>query len=198
MKEKLTAIFANVKRAFDDLSEREQKLVIAMGSIALVMFVVLPMYLVGSSVAELEEDNAELSAVIAEIEASRKDLVRRKAEAELMLARYDKKAPPLGTFIEQEARKQGLSLKQVVDQPRQAMGDYTRRRVRVDMQKVSMRPILDLLTSLENSPYPVTIDRLQIDHPQEGDTFSIQIGLSTYDQTEPGEDEDEQPARGSR
>jgi type II secretory pathway component PulM len=196
VKEKLAPLLANVKRAFDDLSEREQKLVIAMSSIALAMLVVLPMYFVGSSVAELEDDNAELSAVIAEIESSRKELIRRKAEEELMLARYDKKAPPLGTFIEQEARKQQLALKQVVDQPREALGDYTRRRVRVDMQKVSMRPILELLASLENSPYPVTVDRLQIDHPQEGDVFNVQIGISTYDRTEPGEEDE--TARGTR
>lgn len=184
MKEKLAPLIANLKRAFDDLSEREKKLVIAMGSIAAAMATILPMYLVGSSVSELEEENAELSAVIAEIEASRKDLVKRKAEAELMMSRYDQKAPPLGTFIEQEARKQGLALQQVVDQPREALGDYTRRRVRVDLQKVSMRPILDLLVALENSPYPVTVDRLQIDHPQDGDSFSVQIGLSTYDRAE--------------
>jgi len=184
MKEKLAPLIANLKRAFDDLSEREKKLVVAMGSIAAAMAIILPMYLVGSSVAELEEENAELSAVIAEIEASRKDLVKRKAEAELMMSRYDQKAPPLGTFIEQEARKQGLALQQVVDQPREALGDYTRRRVRVDLQKVSMRPILDLLVALENSPYPVTVDRLQIDHPQDGDSFSVQIGLSTYDRAE--------------
>lgn len=184
MKEKLAPLIANLKRAFDDLSEREKKLVITMGSIAAAMAIILPMYLVGSSVAELEEENAELSAVIAEIEASRKDLVKRKAEAELMMSRYDQKAPPLGTFIEQEARKQGLALQQVVDQPREALGDYTRRRVRVDLQKVSMRPILDLLVALENSPYPVTVDRLQIDHPQDGDSFSVQIGLSTYDRAE--------------
>lgn len=184
MKEKLAPLIANLKRAFDDLSEREKKLVIAMGSIAAAMAIILPMYLVGSSVAELEEENAELSAVIAEIEASRKDLVKRKAEAELMMSRYDQKAPPLGTFIEQEARKQGLALQQVVDQPREALGDYTRRRVRVDLQKVSMRPILDLLVALENSPYPVTVDRLQIDHPQDGDSFSVQISLSTYDRAE--------------
>lgn len=184
MKEKLAPLIANLKRAFDDLSEREKKLVIAMGSIAAAMATILPMYLVGSSVSELEEENAELSAVIAEIEASRKDLVKRKAEAELMMSRYDLKAPPLGTFIEQEARKQGLALQQVVDQPREALGDYTRRRVRVDLQKVSMRPILDLLVALENSPYPVTVDRLQIDHPQDGDSFSVQIGLSTYDRAE--------------
>ncbi len=184
MKEKLAPLIANLKRAFDDLSEREKKLVITMGSIAAAMAIILPMYLVGSSVSELEEENAELSAVIAEIEASRKDLVKRKAEAELMMSRYDQKAPPLGTFIEQEARKQGLALQQVVDQPREALGDYTRRRVRVDLQKVSMRPILDLLVALENSPYPVTVDRLQIDHPQDGDSFSVQIGLSTYDRAE--------------
>lgn len=184
MKEKLAPLIANLKRAFDDLSEREKKLVVAMGSTAAAMAIILPMYLVGSSVSELEEENAELSAVIAEIEASRKDLVKRKAEAELMMSRYDQKAPPLGTFIEQEARKQGLALQQVVDQPREALGDYTRRRVRVDLQKVSMRPILDLLVALENSPYPVTVDRLQIDHPQDGDSFSVQIGLSTYDRAE--------------
>ena len=115
----------------------------------------------------------------------------------MMLSRYDKKAPPLGTFIEQEARKQELALQQVVDQPREAIGDYTRRRVRVDLQKVSMLPILGLLTSLENSPYPVTIDRLQIDHPQDGDSFSVQIGLSTYDRADPDE-AGEEPARGAR
>lgn len=199
MKEKLEALLTNIKRAFGDLSEREQKLVIGMSAIALAMVVILPMYSVGSAVAELEEQNAELSAVIASIESSRKELGRRKAEAELMLSRYEKKAPPLGTFIEQEARKQGLTLQQVVDQPKLAIGDYSRRRVRADLQKVSMLPILELLTSLANTSYPVTLDRLQIDHPQDGDSFNIQLGISAYDRLDDDEIEAEKPAaRGSR
>lgn len=192
---RLAPIMERLKRAYADLSEREQRLAMITGSVALAMIIILPMYSVGASVAEISEESRELSAAIAAIEAARSDLLRGQAEAELRAKRYEVKAPPLGTFIEQEARKQKLSLNQVVDQPRQTFGDYTRRGVRVDLRQVELFPILKLLEALENSPHAVSITRLQLDRQPNNETFTVQIGLTAYDR----EDEpDEAPARGGR
>lgn len=192
---KIAPLIERLRRAYEDLSEREQRLAMITGSIALIMIIVLPMYSVGASVAEISEESRELSSAIAALEGARGDLLRKQAEAELLEKRYEVKAPPLGTFIEQEARKQNLSLSQVVDQPRQTVGGYTRRGVRVDLRQVELFPILKLLESLENSPHAVSITRLQLDRPPNNDTFTVQIGLTAYDRED---DAAEAPARGGR
>lgn len=192
---KIAPLIERLRRAYEDLSEREQRLAMITGSIALIMIIVLPMYSVGASVAEISEESRELSSAIAALEGARGDLLRKQAEAELLEKRYEVKAPPLGTFIEQEARKQNLSLSQVVDQPRQTVGGYTRRGVRVDLRQVELFPILKLLESLENSPHAVSITRLQLDRPPNNDTFTVQIGLTAYERED---DAAEAPARGGR
>jgi len=193
---RITPLLMRVRRAYEDLSEREQRLAMITGVVALLMAIVLPMYSVGASVAEISEESRELSAAIAEIEAARADLLKKKAEAELLSKRYEVKAPPLGTFIEQEARKQNLSLNQVVDQPRQTIGEYTRRGVRVDLRQVEIYPILKLLEALVNSPHAVAITRLQLDRPANSETFTVQIGLTAYDRDD--ETEDSPSSRGGR
>lgn len=193
---RITPLLMRVRRAYEDLSEREQRLAMITGVVALLMAIVLPMYSVGASVAEISEESRELSAAIAEIEAARADLLKKKAEAELLSKRYEVNAPPLGTFIEQEARKQNLSLNQVVDQPRQTIGEYTRRGVRVDLRQVEIYPILKLLEALVNSPHAVAITRLQLDRPANSETFTVQIGLTAYDRDD--ETEDSPSSRGGR
>lgn len=192
---KIAPLIERLRRAYEDLSEREQRLAMITGSIALIMIIVLPMYSVGASVAEISEESRELSAAIAAVEAARGDLLRRQAEAELLAKRYEVKAPPLGTFIEQEARRQKLSLSQVVDQPRQTIGEYTRRGVRVDLRQVELFPILKLLEALENSSHAVSITRLQLDRPPNSETFTVQIGLTAYDLDD---EPDDAPARSGR
>lgn len=193
---RITPLLMRVRRAYEDLSEREQRLAMITGVVALLMAIVLPMYSVGASVAEISEESRELSAAIAEIEAARADLLKKKAEAELLSKRYEVNPPPLGTFIEQEARKQNLSLNQVVDQPRQTIGEYTRRGVRVDLRQVEIYPILKLLEALVNSPHAVAITRLQLDRPANSETFTVQIGLTAYDRDD--ETEDSPSSRGGR
>jgi hypothetical protein len=106
---------------------------------------------------------------------------RRTAET-----RYTHRTPPLGSFVEEEAKKHGLTIREVTDQPEKTAGSYHRRSVRASINDVGLTGIVDLLTGIVQSPYPVAIDHIQIEHYHPGDSYRVGIGVLTFDkQTKP-------------
>ena len=103
---------------------------------------------------------------------------RRNAEQ-----RYLNKTPPLGSFLESEAKKQGLTLQEVTDQPEKTVGRYLRRSVTVSLPQVALTPLIQLLSSIVESGHPVAIDQIQLDHYQPGDQFNVRLGILTFDKT---------------
>ncbi len=83
--------------------------------------------------------------------------------------------------MEAKAKEQGLTLQEVTDQPSKTNGKYTRRSVTVSLPQVALTPVIQLLSSIVESPYPVAIDHIQIDHFQPGDQFNVKLGVLTFD-----------------
>ena len=96
-------------------------------------------------------------------------------------AKYKNRTPPLGSFLEAQAKTQGLTLKEVTDQPEKTEGRYHRRSVRASLPGVELTPAVRLMSSIVDSRYPVSIDHLQIEHYQSGDKYNIKLGVLTYD-----------------
>jgi len=174
------------QKAIEALNDRERKLLALMGAVFAVLLIALPLFLVGSAVAETEQRNDEIREVLRDIRRAGPTLEARRAERELAMSRYRQKAPPLGSFLEQKAREQSLTLREVNDAPEVTLGDYTRRQVRVTLPQVQLLPVVKMLTSIENSGLPVTVDRIQIEHFREGqDNYNVQLGVSAYDRNTP-------------
>lgn len=178
-------VFAPLRAAYDGLNPRERTLVTLLGAVFGAIALFLPLYLVLDAITEMETENQDLVAVLRELNDSAVELETKRLEREQSLARYQREAPPLGTFIESAAQVEGLSLREVTDQPALAMGDYSRRQVRVSLTGVNLRPAVKMLSAIERSDYPVSIQRIQIDHVGEGDKYNFQIGISAYDRVAP-------------
>ncbi|MCA9613334.1 MAG: type II secretion system protein GspM [Polyangiales bacterium] len=178
----------------DGLNERERKLLGALGVVFALIVVLLPIYLVTSSISEIEEENRQISQVLRDIGRARGTLAQRQAEREAARARYQQAAPPLGSFLEARATEQELSLREVTDQPEKVVGDFRRRNVRATLPSVGLRKVIKLLTSIENSRFPVAVERIQIEHFRSGeDSYNVQIGVIAYDA-----EETEEPASSMR
>ncbi len=169
---------------YDNLTERERRLVLLLGAVFGVILVLLPLMLLSSSISDMETENAELRAVMRDIEQARPRLARIAAEAEATQARYAQRAPALGGFVEQRAGAHGLSLREINDQPELALGNYMRRGVGVRMPDVSIDPVLAMLREIEESEHPVAVSRLQIDRYRDAGNFNVEIGVSAYDREE--------------
>lgn len=184
-----------VQGALHSLNDRERRLLTALGAVFVAVLVLLPLYLVTSSIADIEAENAEIVSVLRDIRRAQGTLAQREAEREAAAARYARPAPPLGSFIEARASEQQLTLREVTDQPEKVIGEYRRRNVRATMPGVGLRPVVKMLTAIENSPFPVALERIQIEHFRPGDSYNVTIGVIAFDREQPEGDDSEMRAR---
>jgi len=174
------------KSAYTELNAREQKLVLALGITVLLLVILLPGYLLSSSISEVEDENQGIAEILRELQRARPTLMRREAEREAAEERYRTAPPPLGSFIEARATEQSLSLREVTDQPEKVIPPFTRRSVRATLPGVDLLPVMHMLTAIANAPYPVAVDRIQIEHRRRGseDSYNVTVGVLSYENAE--------------
>lgn len=177
----MDALVERFRAFWERLSEREQRMMTMLGLVLSLLVLILPLVLLSLQNGSIAEENEELRAVLGLIEERRASLelladARRSAEA-----RYKNQTPPLGSYLESEAKKHGLSLFEVTEQPEKTEGSYHRRAVRAAINDVGLTAIMNLLAGIVTSTYPVAIDHLQIEHYQSGDVYRLRLGVLTYD-----------------
>lgn len=183
----LSDSLAGMRAAFENLNERERKLVVALGIVVVLLVVFLPIYLLTSSVSDVEEENEQIRQALRDISQQGGQLAEWEAEREAAERRYESPAPPLGSFLEAKAREAGYDRPlEVTDQPEKVEGGFTRRNTRASLPGVGLRTAIDMMTAVENSPYPVAIERLHIEHYQAGDRYNVQLGVIALDKNRAG------------
>lgn len=180
------------QEAFSKFNDNERRLLGFLGVVIVVMIVGLPVFFFQSSMSDLETENEAMRDVLGEIHQARPELAIREAEREAAAARYRTEPPPLGSFLEERAREQDLTINQVTDQPVRYVGDFERRNTRVTIPNVQLRPAIKLLTSIVNSQYPVAIERLEIEHRQRGEEnqVNVEVGVVAFAARENTDDDE--------
>lgn len=173
--------FDNLRGWFDTLNQRERRLLILMGLVFGAMLIVLPMYLMFASISDIETENTDINEVLADIYRSEGRLEQEKAERRAVDRLYNRKTPSLGGFLEESAQQYGVSGLSITDQPRLDMGNYSRRSVRVSLPTVELRPLIEMLANIKNSPYPVAIERIQLDGGRLRKSYSAKLAVNAYD-----------------
>lgn len=168
------------------LNPREQR-VASIAAVVLGAFLILGIpvglqMLVSSRRAENEELRGALDAV----NNARASIKQRQEKKVQIAARYAKKTPQLGGFIEQNASAQKLQVTDSVDRPDVPHGkQYSERNTVIHLKKSGMGPIAKFLESIEKSGYPVAVSRLNIrKRSGEPDSYDVEIGISAFDRTE--------------
>jgi type II secretory pathway component PulM len=177
------AFVERLRTAWENLNDRERRMLAILGAVAALLLLVLPPVVLALDNADLETENAELRSVLERLSMQHDKLQRLAKERAAMEMRYKNKTPPLGSFLEAEAKKQGLTLQEVTDKPAKSSGAYLRRSVTASLAQVQLTPVINLLSSIVDSPYPVAVDHIQVDHFQPGDQFNIKLGVVTFDKT---------------
>lgn len=171
---------------FEKLEPRERTLLTVLaGVFGSLILLVIPV-LLWSMVSSQEDENQEIRDVIATIEESREKIAERKADRDALLARYAQKAPPVAGLIEDAARQNGISLAESQNRPDIPHGKrYTERLTVVKLRKVGLLALSKTLERIAQSPYPVSITRLNI-KPRGGepDQYDVELGVSAYDRKE--------------
>lgn len=175
---------ARLEQIWSGFNEREKRLVGALGVIAALILLLLPVYMLNSAVAALDDDNAAIVSVLHDIDRAGPELAQREADAQAAERRYDVHAPALSSFLESQAAEQHVTIQSVTNQPEVQEGRFRRRHVRASFPGAGFRSAVKLLTSLESSPYPIGIERIHVEHFTAGeDRFNFEVGVITYDRT---------------
>ena len=176
----------NLRSWADGLSDRERRLLGAMAVVFVGLVVVLPMYIGIATISDVETENEEIALVLRDIQRSEPRLRRQKAERRAIETLYNKKAPSLGGFLEERAQQYGVTGLGITDQPKLDMGGYSRRSVRVSLPVVELRPLIEMLADIENSPYPVSIERIQMTGGRMRTGYTVKLAVNAYDRVSPG------------
>lgn len=171
----------NVRSWADGLSDRERRLLSIMVVVAAAIVIVVPMYVAISAISDVETENAEITQVLQDIRRSEPRLRQQKAELRAIDELYNRKAPSLGGFLEERALQYGVTGLGITDQPRLDMGRYSRRSVRVSLPVVELRPLIEMLADIENSSYPVAIERIQMTGGRLRTGYTVKLAVNAYD-----------------
>lgn len=180
-----------------NLNDRERRMLSMLGGVVLVLMLLLPPVMLSLSNSDLQNENDELRTVLDQLSKQRGKLMQLAQERKNAEARYLNKTPPLGSFLEAEAKKQGLTLQEVTDQPEKTVGRYQRRSVTVSLPQAGLTPVIQLMSSIVQSGHPVAIQEIQLDHYQAGDSYNVKLGILTYDKVGAASEEDKANAGGT-
>jgi hypothetical protein len=176
------------KPAFDklpitwtNLTEREKLITAALGVVLALSVISLPILLMLSTNRTIESENEQLRLLGSKIASQREKLAQITQDRRITEMRYKQKAPALGGFLESLAKEQKLTIREVTDQPEKTVGKFRRRNVRVFINSAPLSPLINLMSAIETSRYPLAIEYLQLEHYQPGDSYQLKLGVVTYD-----------------
>lgn len=178
--DRLRGILDGLRSYWDNLNERERLLLGLLGGVAALLIVLLPVYLLGTSIGELEEDNQEITAALRRIARSRNRIAAMRAEQAARDLRYEVGAPG-EQWLPSQVEEQHLSFSRVQQEPDRQEGRFRIHTTRASFQGAGLRPSIILLANLKNSRYPVAIERIHIDHHTTGDQYNLEVGVLTYE-----------------
>ncbi len=180
--DRIRGLLDGLSSYWENLTDRERMLLSVLGAVAGVLLVLLPVFLLSTSISDLEHDNEQITAALRRISRSRGRLAAQQAARQAAEMRYARRAPTLGSFLEAKAGEQeGLSISDVQHEPEREQGHFRIRNTRARFQNTGLVAGTRMLAAIENSGYPVVIERIHIDHNQTGDRYNFQIGVLAFD-----------------
>jgi general secretion pathway protein M len=170
-----------IREYWEKLSERERRMLGLTGGVLAAMIIFVAVWTTSSALADVQFERDEIRRVLTDIDIASEALAKRLAEREAVKQRYQNKTPALAAYVESKAKDQGLEVRQVLEEPRKEVTGYRKQGARVTFQGASLRPIVRLLTSIEEDHLPVAVERLQIQHYSAGDNYKVDIGVVGFE-----------------
>jgi hypothetical protein len=178
--DRIQSMLDSLRSYWENLTTRERLLLGGLGGVFAILIMLLPVWLLTTSISALEDENAEISASLRRISRSRDQIAARRAEQAERDARYAMGAPGEG-WLAQQVEAHDLSFSRVQNEPDRTQDRFTIHTTRANFQGVGLRPTILLFADLKNSRYPVAIERIHIDHHTTGDRYNVEVGVQTFE-----------------
>lgn len=128
-------------------------------------------------------DNEALRDAVTQIQNDRVLVQRSAATRQAVLQRYASPAPPLAGLLEGWAKGANLEIPESQDRPLVPHGkEYDERATKIVLRKVGMLNLARFLEKIQQSPHPVTVERINIrKRGTEADSYDVDMNVSAYD-----------------
>lgn len=175
----------NLRDRFEQLEDREKKLLLIFGGVLLVMLAfIIPIYAL-MSVSDKRAENERIIEIMREIKDERVTLSRRKAETKRVDSRYARKAPALASFLAQAADQVGVDIPETQDRSTVPAGKtFKERSTKIRLRSVGMLDLSNFLEKIESSGYPLSISKLNIKKRTKPDEYDVEMDVSAFDRDE--------------
>lgn len=170
---------------FRELEPRERLILGALlGVVVLFILVIIPATLY-QRLSTQEEQNERLRDSIELLERATPAIQRTDAELDVIRSRYRRPAPPLAGLLSQLATKNSVSIPQSQDLAALPHGsNYDERRTKIVLRSVGLLALGRFMEAIENSPYPISIGRLDIHKlGNKPDNYNVEMVVSAFDRT---------------
>lgn len=186
----------SLRERFDNLAERERRLLLVFFGILGFMLLVLVPVLVQMSVGEMAAENERLKAVIETITDERAVLAKRQAQASLLERRYGSTAPALAGWLAQIADDVDVDIPESQDRSTVPRGKtFKERSTHIRLTKVGMYQLSNFMERVSTSSYPVIISRLDIKKRSgKPDEYDAEMDITAFDREKKVEKKPAKPA----
>jgi general secretion pathway protein M len=165
------------------LGVRERRLLgILVGILGLFLVLLLPIGLT-ALVHSRRSENEAVRKALADIDDSRDQIERGKAERAATLERYARPAPPLAAFLAGLATTSGVEIPESQDRQAVPHGKkYSERTTKIALHRLGMLKLAKFMESIEQSGHPVVISQLDIrKRGSEPDSYDVDMVVSAFD-----------------
>lgn len=148
---------------WERMAPRERRWVAGLSIGVLAVGTALGIYLIFSSISELEEGNADIREALATIAKNRDEYLEAKARAQSQEQRLGTDPPQLVADIESAAREETVQIAESNERPPLAVGKrWLEHDVDLKIRGVGLQALSNFLRRVETGPRPIFCTRLSL------------------------------------
>lgn len=163
LKSRLGKPFRALAAELDRMAPREKRLLGALGATLVVMILFISGFLFFSSLAEVDERNANIREALKAIAQNRVEYLDAKGKMRALEVRIGNLPPQLATDLEAAAREVGIQIPETNERPPTPAGrNYMEHNVDVTLRQVDLRQLSRFLQKLETGQHLIYVTRLDV------------------------------------
>jgi type II secretory pathway component PulM len=168
---------------WERMAPRERRWLAALSATALGVIVLLGTYFVFSSVADLEDGNADAREALSAIAKHRDEYLEAKSRSAAQEARIGTEPPQLIADIESAARDENIQIAESSERPTSPAGKrYSEHDVDVKIREVELQALTKFLRRLETGPRLIFFTRLSIKRRySEADKLDVEATATAFE-----------------
>lgn len=181
----MAATLSALRGALAGLSPSEKRLLMLLAVVMGLLAFAGVYYWSAVELARIEQERADTLTALRDIRAARPRIAARNARRDALLARYHTKAPPLTSFVEEQAQQSHVQVSEAQDRPQTPSGRrFMERSLSIRLRHVSLQALAEFMDRIDAAEFPVAIRSIRI-HRRfgEGNAYDVDdMVITTWDQ----------------